>query len=740
MSGLLGLIFVHKALEGENKPRRRKKRRGLPLVWLIMFLLLIGSVFAATTHIRSSGTSTVNGNLSVSGAISGDIRYLMSFNGMRFVDEGNASDIQVALDACGGCDVIIPRGYYEVSSTINVPAETTLHMQRGATLNVTANVHVFNLSETAKLGDVYVNTSSVAFNQSVVYFRGNNRYSSTRVDLIEATGAAGGNGSVILFEGETGYNGYMAFSQFGYIEATGFQYVIHFNPGDCSGCFMNSNTFDHVYAEDVQYIIFSNGTLAFSENKFSWISYQDAVDSSGYGLIRLDAGDDGNRFDGIFWDLDAGEYPFDFITADNNFALVAGTADPCGGPDNCSNNLIITIGKPYFKVFGGGFYYVDSPVNASRYHAGPGTQALPAYTFEADEDTGIFQTQPGRLTIGINNDNDLEFQAATMTVNTVMALSDDARVNGANYPNDNVWYMDQSQTVIWRAEAPNAVGTPDSLIVATDLVYANATLERVGIETNEPLETLHVNGSTRTRYLNVTQNMSAYRGYLYQELIVDNIDGVGGTMCVGVDCSAGMTIQEDLVIFDSHPTLLFEDGSGTDFEVGADAGILFFRVEDQDNNMTFDGSNLNVTGNIKANEFYAETYLNETTTITIGLQSIYHNVTVANYTMDFANGFNFSNGVLRPTVNGVFDFSHTQAFSGGISDLIHFTLTHNEKNMSKCEAHRKLGTGGDTGSSAGGCTLRVSSGDRIRAVVMNSDAAVDIELEHYRLTADWKQS
>ena len=151
-------------------------------------------------------------------------------------------------------------------------------------------------------------------------------------------------------------------------------------------------------------------------------------------------------------------------------------------------------------------------------------------------------------------------------------------------------------------------------------------------------------------------------------------------------------------------------------------------------------SDFYVAGNITSNEYYAETFVNETTGVTISAQGVWYNITAANYTSDFANGFNFSNGVLRSQVSGVFGFSHTQSFSGGANEAFHFSLTQNEENMTKCESHRKMSAGCDTGSSSGGCTLRVSAGDSIRAVARNADGTSNIDIEHYRLTVDWKQS
>jgi len=132
--------------------------------------------------------------------------------------------------------------------------------------------------------------------------------------------------------------------------------------------------------------------------------------------------------------------------------------------------------------------------------------------------------------------------------------------------------------------------------------------------------------------------------------------------------------------------------------------------------------NLNVTGNITANNFYGEIYGVNIGEVIIASSGVYYNIT--NTTSGLNNGFTFNSsgqGELTTEKAGVYSVTSQMSFSDGANTLFHITLGINGVGQNKCEGGRKIGTGGDEGSASYTCFINLNIGDKINAMIVNED-------------------
>ena len=140
-------------------------------------------------------------------------------------------------------------------------------------------------------------------------------------------------------------------------------------------------------------------------------------------------------------------------------------------------------------------------------------------------------------------------------------------------------------------------------------------------------------------------------------------------------------------------------------------------------NASFD--NLDVVGNITANEIYGEIYIHENNQSirSFNTQDVYENVTV-NQSLEYVNGFSFSDGKLIALIAGRYKILNTISFSGQTGSTHGFSIGINGVKQYHCYTQRKLGSS-DVGALSVGCSIELSIGDVVTQMSADEDASLN---------------
>ena len=130
------------------------------------------------------------------------------------------------------------------------------------------------------------------------------------------------------------------------------------------------------------------------------------------------------------------------------------------------------------------------------------------------------------------------------------------------------------------------------------------------------------------------------------------------------------------------------------------------------------------------NVTFGEMGIDNDEAITISAANTYYNITGFPWNFSTTHNVYFNGSALYINESGVYAAWHIESFSGAANTEFHLTLGVNGVAQQPCEAHRKLGTGGDVGSSSGMCMLKLDEGDYVIFQVENEDGVKDITLSH----------
>ena len=138
----------------------------------------------------------------------------------------------------------------------------------------------------------------------------------------------------------------------------------------------------------------------------------------------------------------------------------------------------------------------------------------------------------------------------------------------------------------------------------------------------------------------------------------------------------------------------------------------------------------NITGNLTANLFHGEMFVDEDITTAIDVSGEFFNVTI-NKTGDL-NGFrhNQSNGTLVALFHGDYFVTHSASFTGGANDVYDITLAINLETQIDCEIDSKLQAGGNEVGVSASCILELDPDDELRMMVANQGATNDPTFTH----------
>lgn len=150
---------------------------------------------------------------------------------------------------------------------------------------------------------------------------------------------------------------------------------------------------------------------------------------------------------------------------------------------------------------------------------------------------------------------------------------------------------------------------------------------------------------------------------------------------------------------------------------------------------------LNVTNNFTGNQIYGELWLHDGVTIDLVGVGVYVNITGLNSTWN--NGFTYDgNGTLTAQIRGVYDTQWHLSFSGSASseydtgigingDVLGMV---NGQSMNKTQAHKTIGTGGQTENMGAGGNLCIAVGDQITMMIADeSTPAQDATINNLQL-------
>ena len=130
------------------------------------------------------------------------------------------------------------------------------------------------------------------------------------------------------------------------------------------------------------------------------------------------------------------------------------------------------------------------------------------------------------------------------------------------------------------------------------------------------------------------------------------------------------------------------------------------------------------------NMTYGEMSIDDGFVITISDADTYYNITGFDWNFSTTNKVYFNGSALYINESGTYLAWHFESFSGSVNTEFHLTLGVNGVTQQECETHRKLGAGGDVGSSSNVCILDLVEGDYVVYQVENNDGTKDMTLSH----------
>lgn len=235
-----------------------------------------------------------------------------------------------------------------------------------------------------------------------------------------------------------------------------------------------------------------------------------------------------------------------------------------------------------------------------------------------------------------------------------------------------------------------------------------------------------------------------------RDWIFKEVDTGGGALELLSSSSKDFFLKTTAWIFEqpSHPNygMFFTPGSSTTFRGGSltahSSFDYFFKMDNTGTGnyiLTADkigigtdspGAELEVNGGINQTEgnatinmIYGEVWGKEIGDVNIISQGVYYNVT--NVSLGETNGFTEADGKLTAKYSGIYSVNSAWSFSGSANTEYHLALGVNGGRQEHCHAQRKIGTGGDVGSSSLSCIDRFNAGDVITLMIENVDSATD---------------
>ncbi len=155
-----------------------------------------------------------------------------------------------------------------------------------------------------------------------------------------------------------------------------------------------------------------------------------------------------------------------------------------------------------------------------------------------------------------------------------------------------------------------------------------------------------------------------------------------------------------------------------------DNGSRIITLTDNPVNITGD---LNVVGNITANQIYGDTSVHPDGNITIDIetQNVHRNITGFDETQ--LNGFTLEDNALVAQVSGRYTVDYWLSLSGGVNRIYESCIAVNGEHVTP-HAHRKQGTPGDIGSMSGGGVISLNEGDIINLQIRNTEGTQDVDI------------
>ena len=286
-----------------------------------------------------------------------------------YLCDGTADNVQIqaAIDAAntaGKGSVVLVAGAYSVDAQTELKANVFLTLELGATIVPSTSFDIIKIkSDALGIGYIYFDVSGIDFTHACVLYDGSEFIAKTglqkaSIQELRVKGADHGgdvHGIAIKFLCEANSER-VSCTHFGTIRAELIEYVVYNEMSNNTGtCWVNGNIFDRIIAYNVKYLwygaISGGGTHNVKGNQFLGLQYQKSDYTTSYVIDMNATYAEHNVFEGVIWDLGAGEEAFD-LPAKNNCIRVR---CPTGKEGNWQGTFI----NPYLATHGVKFHDLD---------------------------------------------------------------------------------------------------------------------------------------------------------------------------------------------------------------------------------------------------------------------------------------------------------------------------------------------------------------------------------------------
>ncbi|MCM3068384.1 hypothetical protein M3568_18870 [Priestia flexa] len=181
----------------------------------------------------------------------------------------DSSAIQKAIDQAnksGGGDVYVPKGTYNIETTIEIKKNVTLILSKGATLLAKKNVNVAHIRLNGSIQGGTINTYFVeGYSASAIYLDGGDHFLSgnhlTTISNMKIIGKRNGEGNAIYFRTQNNLDS-ISWVHVSNLNIYGFNKAIHFKttPAEKGNLnWINGNTLEQIHISNCEYGIYLDG-------------------------------------------------------------------------------------------------------------------------------------------------------------------------------------------------------------------------------------------------------------------------------------------------------------------------------------------------------------------------------------------------------------------------------------------------------------------------------------------------
>ena len=231
----------------------------------ILLFISVGIFVSGTTTITDNFINITNGTgyLNLNGQNQFTISNYSKVNDVMYATAGSASSIRTKLNLCPttGCIVRVPKGNYNISSTITVPDNTQLIFEQGNNVSIGADVNAFVLGKRITFEGLRATTDLVSYSKSFIIintsFSQDDRVFVRDVYIYNRGGVTGKGISII-----SNANGVrQAWGEMEAVEIKGFEDGLYLEASAPDGtAFINSWTFKNLMGSISKNFIHINNT------------------------------------------------------------------------------------------------------------------------------------------------------------------------------------------------------------------------------------------------------------------------------------------------------------------------------------------------------------------------------------------------------------------------------------------------------------------------------------------------